>query len=359
MLRRDFIALSGVSLAASCSSPEPEAAPQAKATAGKGPEGRFYPPVTQTSPPGYKVIHDRSTYIEQYKYDNWEPGRSWKDDSELFADLSYQWASGNLPIQRRPMEILENLYLLGPEDYHQCIYLWDTGSGLLLIDPSYSRFRPMVETQVRQLGYELGDVKWVLLTHMHRDHAQSAGAWEQAADAAVYIHADDVDYITGRKKVYGSEIDQPVKNPQTFTDGDDLAFGNVKMKVIHTPGHTPGSSCFYLSLPGNKVLISGDIVLNWGRHAWMGADYCNWDQYLESLWKLNEMNVVQAWNVLLPGHGTIDLEGAGNSLYAVIQVVSEIIRRRRAGSDIDWIDPYKLFWTRKAEGKGEIEPLRS
>ena len=90
----------------------------------------------------------------------------------------------------------------------------------------------------------------------------------------------------------------------------------------------------------------------------MGADYCNWDQYLASLWKLHDDRDGKKWRVMLPGHGTIDLEGATDSLYAVIQVVSEIIRRRRAGSDIDWIDPHHLFWQIKQAGGPELEVLR-
>jgi len=91
----------------------------------------------------------------------------------------------------------------------------------------------------------------------------------------------------------------------------------------------------------------------------MEADYCNWDQYLASLWKLHDDPDGEKWRIMLPGHGTIDLEGAGDSLYAVIQVVSEIIRRRRAGSDIDWIDPHHLFWQIRQKGGPELEVLRS
>jgi len=357
MERRKFLVLSGLSLAAGCTGRESSRnAPGPLTEAGT--EGRFYPPVVQRSPLGHRVIHDRMTYIEQYKYENWELGRDWNDDAQLWKDFSYCWGQGTLPIQRRPLQVLEDLYLLGPEDYHQCIYLWDTGQGLLLVDPSYSRFRPMIETQIRQLGYQLEEVKWVLLTHMHTDHIESAAAYEQRG-AAVYVHPDDAEVVTGKKKAQSAEVAEPVRSPVSFADGEELVFGSLRMKVIHTPGHTPGASCFSLNWKGNSVLLSEDIVLHWGRHAWMGADYCDWDHYLASLWKLHEHPEAKTWQVLLPGHGTIDLEGAGDSLYAVIQVVSEIIRRRRAGSDIDWIDPYELFWQREKTGGPEIEVLKS
>ena len=355
--RRQFIALSGVSLATGCAT---RSTGIPATGGGKDPvtEGRYYPPVTQINPPGHQVIHDRATYIEQYKYENWIPPRKWNDDAVLWQDFSNRWGQGILPIQRRPLQILEGLYLLGPDDYHQCIYLWDTGEGLLLVDPSYSRFQNMIETQIRQLGYRLEDVKWVLLTHMHWDHSQSAAAWEKRG-VKVYIHAADADYITGRKDPGGPESVQTVVSPVVFEDGAELEFGKLKMRAIHTPGHTPGSACQSLSWLGTPVLISGDIVLDWGRHAWMGADYCNWDQYLASLWKLHGDKDAALWQMLLPGHGTIDLDGTGDSLYAVIQIVSEIMRRRRAGSTIDWLNPYEVFWQLKQEGGKELEVLRS
>jgi len=363
MDRRLFLSLSGISLAAACAGESAEKASVSTTVEKKVPaaEGRFFPPVIQKGPLGYKVIHDRMTYIEQYKYDNWKPEqavKSWKDDSRLWKDFSWQWGSGQIPIQRRPMQILDGFFALGPGDYQQNIYLWDTGDGLLLVDPSYELFRPMIDTQIRQLGYEISQVRWVLITHMHWDHSQSAAAYEKRG-AAVYIHADDADYITGKKAAQAVEMPEPVKNPVTFTDNDILKFGSLEMKVIHTPGHTPGSCCFSLDWKGTGVLISQDIVLHFGRHAWMGADYCNWDQYLASLWKLYNYPEAERWQVVLPGHSTIDLEGGKDSVYKVLQVASEIIRSRRSGEKIEWIDPFEFFYKRRITGKPEIEPLKS
>jgi len=354
MDRRHFIALSGVGLAAGCS----EAREKAGSSVSEGPGLRSYAPVVQHSPAGYPVVHDRMTFIEQFKYEHWDAGRDWKDDSQLWSDFSYRWGQCTLPIQRRPMRIAEGLFMLGPEDYHQCIYLFDTGQGLLLVDPSYERFRPMIEIQIRQLGYHLDQVKWVLLTHMHGDHIESAGAYA-ARGSAVFIHQDDAGVVRGGKGLRSAAIAEPVERPEVFADSDRLAFGSLGMTAIHTPGHTPGATCFTLDWKDNHVLISEDIVLHYGRHAWMGADYCDWDQYLASLWKLYEHPEAKNSEMLLPGHGTIELDGAMDSLYKVLQVTSHIIRLRRTGSEIDWIDPYELFWRQKLGEKLNLEPLEA
>jgi len=354
MERRDFLALSGLSLAVGACSGNVTVDTQPGAS---GQAGRFYPAVTQTSAARFQVIHDRATFVDQYKYDHWtDPSADWKKDNDLFCELSGQWGRMETPIQRRPGEILPGLWLLGPEDYHQSIYLMDTGEGLLLVDPSYTRFQPHIEVQIRQLGFPLEKVRWVLLTHMHFDHSEAAAAWERRG-AEVFVPEGDAPYVTGKIKAQAGDIPDPVKSPTTFGEGAPLTFGRASLTVIHTPGHTPGGCCYGLTWDGKPGLISGDIALHLGRHAWMGADYCNWDQYLASLWKLYRHPECEGWQFMLPGHGSVDLDGARDSLYRVILVVSEVIRQRRAGSTIDWIDPLELFWRRRLEGKPEIEPL--
>lgn len=356
MDRRQFIAFSGLSAVVGCGSSETN---NNVARAGDV-AGRCYPAVIQTSPAGFRVIHDRSTMIEQMKYETWtDPSRNWKEDCDILCRMTWEWGQGVVESQRRPARVIDGVYLLGPEDYHQSVYLWDTGDGLLLVDPSYTRFQPQIEIQIRQLGYELSDVRWVLLTHMHWDHSQSAAQWESRG-APVYIHEVDRGYVTGELDLGTQSLPvDPVRNPVTYTDGETLAFGGLSLQAIHTPGHTPGSTCFSFEWAGTSGLISGDIALHFGRHAWMGAGYCDWDQYLASLWKLHRRPEAAGWKVMLPGHGTVDLDGAIDSLYRVILVSSEIIRRRRAGAEVDWLDPHELFWRRKLDGLGGIEPLEA
>jgi glyoxylase-like metal-dependent hydrolase (beta-lactamase superfamily II) len=354
MDRRYFTALSGLSLASFWSGGAVKANAETVPADKKSPlcGGRCYPAVTQNGPGGYKVIHDRLTYIDQYKYDNWKAGQNWDDDAGLWKDFSWQWGKGSLPMQHRPLEVLEGLFLLGPADYQQNIYLWDTGAGLLIIDPSYNLFLPLVETQIRQLGFELTEVKWVLLTHGHIDHGQSADAYLMRG-AEIHICGSEA----GVKETIASAPLQMAAKMKTFEDGEDLIFGKLNLKVIHTPGHTAGSSCFCARWQGKGVIVSGDHALHFGRHASMDPDH-DWNAYLKSLWKLYEHPNTRDSQVLLPGHSTIDLEGARASVYRVLQVVSEIIRRKQAGEKLDWLNTYELFWKRRLTGAPEIEPLR-
>jgi glyoxylase-like metal-dependent hydrolase (beta-lactamase superfamily II) len=354
MNRRRFFSFSGITLGSLCSAGsfkgQQTKVETAKESSLRG--GRCYPAVIQDGPGGHKVIHDRLTYIDQHKYDNWKAGQKWDDDAGLWKDFSWQWGKGSLPMQHRPLEILEGLYLLGPADYQQNIYLWDTGEGLLIIDPSYRLFLPLVETQIRQLGFGLTEVKWVLITHGHSDHAQSADAYLMRG-AEIYICGSEA----GVKETLASAPPEITARMKTFEDGTELAFGRLKLRVIHTPGHTDGSCCFATQWQGKGILVSGDHALHFGRHASMDASE-DWNKYLKSLWKLYDHPVAKEAQVLLPGHSTIDLEGARESIYRVIQVVSEVLRRRQAGEKTDWLNPYALFWQRKLDGGPNIEPLK-
>ena len=89
MDRRHFFAITGVSVASGCTGRK--ALVEEKDSSGTGSARlRSYPPVTQLSPLGHRVIHDRSTYLEQYKYENWEAGRDWKDEAALWITVVYQ-----------------------------------------------------------------------------------------------------------------------------------------------------------------------------------------------------------------------------------------------------------------------------
>jgi glyoxylase-like metal-dependent hydrolase (beta-lactamase superfamily II) len=98
----------------------------------------------------------------------------------------------------------------------------------------------------------------VLLTHAHLDHAQSAGTF--AADVPVYVHPDDVPAFRDYAAWGGmSEVTlDPVADLRTFVDGDVLHLAGLPFEVVHTPGHTPGSSCFRVD--PEAVVFTGDLV---------------------------------------------------------------------------------------------------
>lgn len=316
-------------------------------------------PVVTITPWGQHVQHDLSTYIQMMKYVGLAKGDNWyRDGIAIEQGIKEKASTGKLIIENPPTRLLAGLWALNG-DGQQRIYLIDTGKGLLLVDPGYDVFTANILKQIKQLGYGVEDVKWVLITHRHLDHAQSIPYWQKQGKQ-IFIHFADMNQLR-------MDIKNPIKGllnknaapVNTFKGRDVLNFGNINLWVIHTPGHTPGASCFYFQRKGKNVLLSGDIVFHLGRQAWMGDPYADWDQYLKSLYKIkhfamrggpdkfNPTGKPIQYDLVLPGHGTISLDMGSREVDCTIQLVTEIVKLRYAGKTLDRIDCYRYHWERK------------
>jgi glyoxylase-like metal-dependent hydrolase (beta-lactamase superfamily II) len=316
-----------------------------------------YEPVIVETPWGQHVVPTIDTYIEIRKYEQLRPGQAWSEGEALAKKLREDYQDGNLKLRRYPWRIMDGVYALGRDSMEQQIYVLDTSEGLLLIDPSYDDWQDDLVGEIRALGYDPSQVKWVLLTHCHFDHSQSCHTWHERGAKIVVGDADAHPVETGNTlTAFWLEEKQaqwhftPSRVDWHVYDGDALHFGNITLHAIWTPGHTPGATCFYLYRNGKHILISGDIVLHNGRHAWMGNPYADWGQYLTSLGKLADFaqdgKPIQ-FDILLPGHGTVDMDNAQRSVEETVKVVRNIVARRASGEKIDWIDPYPWNWSQR------------
>lgn len=128
----------------------------------------------------------------------------------------------------------------------------------------------------------------ILLTHTHPDHLPSLDLLKQATAAPVHCHPAET-------RLPAERIDVPL------ADGDELTVGSVPVRVIHTPGHTPGSVCFLVG----RHLIAGDTLFPGGPgHSDSPQDL---RQEIRSIVK--RLYVLPGDTAVLPGHGddtTID-----------------------------------------------------
>jgi glyoxylase-like metal-dependent hydrolase (beta-lactamase superfamily II) len=107
-------------------------------------------------------------------------------------------------------------------------------------------------------------VEALLLTHTHWDHIAGAAELKDKLGFKIYVHKDDAKNLEspgadGLPMVIPIE---GVKPDGYLTDGQEIDVGNLKVRVIHTPGHAPGCVCFYL--PKEGILISGDTLFKGG-----------------------------------------------------------------------------------------------
>ena len=151
-------------------------------------------------------------------------------------------------------------------------YLYRGAEGIAVIDPGYTgSFRAVLE-YLRVEGLPLADLRWVILTHHHIDHAGTAFALCQATGATLAVHRDDAPYLRAIRPrepmtFWGMADLLPIQlasylvscadcELQRLDDGDLIA----GLTVVHCPGHTPGSICLWSAM--DSVLFTGDVLNN-------------------------------------------------------------------------------------------------
>ncbi|NLF35357.1 MAG: MBL fold metallo-hydrolase [Clostridiales bacterium] len=182
-----------------------------------------------------------------------------------------------------------NCYLFGDEDAGVCA----------LVDPGDESAR--IIKAVKKTGYRL---QAIFLTHGHQDHTGAAQAVKGAFPGVeVYLHDDDVEAARAR----GAFMPDVGVRTKSYGEGDVIALGGLSVKVLHTPGHTPGG----VTLQVGDVLFTGDTLFrgSMGRTDFPGGSY---PEILASLRRLAEL---PGDYQVCPGHeglSTLERERKGN-----------------------------------------------
>jgi len=138
-------------------------------------------------------------------------------------------------------------------------------------------------------------VRFIVNTHGHDEHVKGNALFQQKLNVPICIHSLDAHFIEGTEK---GEFPANVM----LEDGSLVKFGSETLKVMHTPGHTPGSIC----LVGEKLVFSGDTLFagGIGRTDFPGGSMSDMRVSLRKLTSLPDYLLVY------PGHGETSLIGA-------------------------------------------------
>jgi hydroxyacylglutathione hydrolase len=145
--------------------------------------------------------------------------------------------------------------------------IWDDRKDAILIDPSAGE-RVALDAANEQ-GLRIVEI---LNTHGHGDHIIGNAAVKEATRARLAIHRLD-EYRLDAKRRPPSHIDVPPATADDLIDEGPLRYvADIDLVALHTPGHTEGSTCFYLA--SQKALFSGDVLFkgNVGRVDFPGSD---------------------------------------------------------------------------------------
>ena len=170
----------------------------------------------------------------------------------------------------------------GSWDVDNNIWIVGDDSDVVVFDAAHSA-APIIEAVAGR------NVVAVICTHGHNDHITVAPELGEALDAPVLLHpADDVLW----------QMTHPGKDFRTVDDELVLTAGNVELRALHTPGHSPGSVCWYA--PELGAVFSGDTLFCGGPGA-TGRSYSDFPTILESI--SGKLGKLPHPTVVYTGHG--------------------------------------------------------
>ncbi len=165
---------------------------------------------------------------------------------------------------QEPFRVFGNTYYVGVAGLSSVLITSD--QGLILLDGGLPQSAPLIDAHLRQLGFRTEDVRLIVNSHAHFDHAGGLAALQRASRATVAASASGAWAIRhGRPPVDDPQYAGPqagafpaVKQVQVVADGETLRVGPLAITAHLTPGHTPGSTTWtWRSCEGARCL---DVV---------------------------------------------------------------------------------------------------
>ena len=134
---------------------------------------------------------------------------------------------------RPPHKVIGNVYYVGTADYAS--FLITSDQGHVLINPDYDDSVPLIQKSVEQLGFKFQDIKILLISHAHGDHAAGAARVKELTGAQLMVMDRDVPAIES-----GGRGSPAVKVTRVLHDKDEVRLGGNVLTAYLTPGHTKG-----------------------------------------------------------------------------------------------------------------------
>jgi hydroxyacylglutathione hydrolase len=188
--------------------------------------------------------------------------------------------------------------VLGPLETNCWIVSDDCGGPAIVIDPAEDSARILTELEDRSVAA-------VVLTHGHFDHLGAVEALLAESGAPLLVHAEDAQSITTPTGSGGAAWGFVVSSPpadRLLHDGDVVDAGDLRLTVLHTPGHTPGGICLFGDGAENQPpqLFSGDTLFagSVGRTDFPGGDGRDLSRSI-----VRKIAPLPPETVVHPGHG--------------------------------------------------------
>lgn len=194
------------------------------------------------------------------------------------------------------MKLTDNVYFYPETGMMDCNTYVIKDEITALIDPGLEHYLPGLIRAMHADGIDPRKINLILNTHLHADHYWASDALRKLSGAKVLLHPLQKESyeltVVGVSQVFGME---PIHIREDELLNGNLKTGRLEFEVLHAPGHSPDSICFYYRPEG--IMICGDVVFegNTGRVDFPGGSGEQLKQSIEGLARLDIA-------YLLPGH---------------------------------------------------------
>ena len=191
----------------------------------------------------------------------------------------------------KTMTVCDGIYAVGGPNLSRSedayVYLVDAKSCLVLIDAGVGYGNDKIEKNIRSLGSEPAQVWHIIATHCHIDHIGGLHLWRDKYGSKIIAHELDRAGIEGKNNeltaasMYGVDYRPVMLDTILSGEHNQIRLGEMEFKVLHTPGHTPGSISVYIDTPEGRVLFGQDIHGPFSP-SW-GSDMVEWRRSMRKL----------------------------------------------------------------------------
>jgi metallo-beta-lactamase class B len=180
----------------------------------------------------------------------------------LLPQSSPDFRAWNQPVE--PFRVAGPVYYVGTKDITSLLVT--TSAGHILIDGGLEESAPIIIRNVEKLGFRVQEIRILLSTHAHADHAGGLARLKVVSGARLYAGAADVELLArgGRGDfAFGDTLPfPPVVADVAVRGGEEIALGGVRVRAVATPGHTKGCTTWAFTVddagtPRHIVMIGG------------------------------------------------------------------------------------------------------
>jgi metallo-beta-lactamase class B len=205
-----------------------------------------------------------------------------------------------------PVKVFDNLYFVGMTEYSS--WAITTSKGIILLDAIYDySIQDEVDEGLKKLGLDPADIKYVIVSHGHLDHAGGAKYLQDTYGAHLIMSAADYDMVDRQNPRWKPKRDM------VATDGMKLTLGDETLTLYLTPGHTPGTISTLIPLRDHG---QPHLAAAWGGTLFnFGPDRMRLQQYADSAARFRDIVRTAGADVILSNHTEYD--GSKTKLPAV------------------------------------------